>query len=148
MRSLLDLTANHLWNELRCKLCEGAAGGFALDDLNHLSSDGPDLRRGGISCLLDLVWSAFGECNGKQTEEVVIGGLDCDIGFDQGLPLSDERPKLVGCEIETVEIGETVLSLNLIHTELDLAERMVLILLEIRQRNLKDPALQCIIRIL
>ena len=97
-------------------MCKGAAGRLALDDLNHLSPDGPDLRRGGISSLLDLVWSTLGECNGEQTEEVVIGGLDCDIGFDQGLPLSDKGSEFVGCEVEAVEVRETILSLDLIHT--------------------------------
>jgi hypothetical protein len=57
------------------------------------------------------------------------------------LPLSDEGSQLVGCEVETVEVGETVLSLDLIDTELDLSECVVLILLQIRQRNLEDSAL-------
>ena len=106
------------------------------------------MRRGGVCGLLDLVGAALGESNGEQAEEVIISGLDCDIGLNQRLPLSDERSKLVGCEVETVEVGQAVLSLNLIDSELDLSERVVLILLEIRQRNLEDSALQCIICVL
>lgn len=148
MGSLLDLTTDNLGDELGCELCESAARGFALNDLGHLLSDSSDLRGGGIGGLLDLVGSALGEGNGEKAEEVVVSGLDCDIGLNQRLPLSDERPQLVGCEVETVEVGQAVLSLNLIHPELDLSECVVLILLEIRQRNLENSALQCIVCVL
>lgn len=114
MGSLLNLTTDDLGDELGCELCKGAAGGFADNDLSHLLSDSSDLRRGGIGGLLDLVGSALGEGDGEQAEEVVVGGLDCDVGLNQGLPLSDERAKLVGCEVEAVEVGQAVLALDLI----------------------------------
>lgn len=129
-------------------MCEGAAAGLALDDLDHLSADSPDLGRGSICGLLDLVWSALGEGNCEEAEEVVIGGLDGDVGLDQGLPLSDKRSELVRCEVETVEVGQAVLSLDLIDTELDLSERVVLILLQVGQRNLENSSLQSIIGVL
>ena len=132
MGSLLNFTTDNLGDELGCELCESTAGSFALDDLGHLLSDSSDLRGSGISGLLDLVGAALGEGDGEETEEVVVGGLDCDVGLNQGLPLSDERSQLVGCEVETMEVGQAVLSLNLIDTELDLSECMVLILLQIR----------------
>ena len=148
MCSLLNFATDDLGNELGSKLCKGAAAGLALDNLNHLSADGSNLRGGGICGLLDLVGAALGECDGEESEEVVISGLDCDVGFNQGLPLSDEGSQLVGCEVETVEVGQAVLSLDLIDTELDLSECVVLILLQICQRNLEDSALQCIICVL
>ena len=119
-----------------------------MDDLDHLSSDGSDLRGGGIGGLLDLVGATLGEADGEETEEVVVGGLDCDVGLNQGLPLADERSELVGSEVETVEVGQAVLSLDLVDPELDLSECVVLILLQIRQRNLEDSALQCIVCVL
>lgn len=64
------------------------------------------------------------------------------------MPLADERAKLVGCEVETVEVGQAVLSLNLIDSQLNLAECVVLILLQIGQRNLEDSALQCVVCVL
>lgn len=130
------------------ELCEGAAGGFTLNDLNDLLSDSSDLRRGGVGGLLDLVGAFLGEGDGKQAEKVVIGGLDCDVGLDQSLPLPDEGSELVGCEIETVEVGQTVLSLYLIDPELNLSERVVLILLQIGQGDFEDSTLQCIVRVL
>ena len=129
-------------------MCKGAAGGLALDNLNHLSADGSDLGGGCIGGLLDLVGALLGECDGEEAEEVVVSGLDCDVGLNQGLPLSDKGSELVGCEVETVEVGQAVLSLDLIDTELDLSESVVLILLQIRQRNLEDSALQRIVCVL
>jgi len=145
---LLDLTTNDLWDELGCELCKGAGGGLADDDLGHLLADGTDLGRSGVGGLLDLVWTALGETNGEDTEEVVIGGLDGDVGLDQGLPLTDQRSKLVGCEVETVEVGQAVLALDLIDSELNLAESVVLILLEISEGDLDDSALQSIVGVL
>jgi hypothetical protein len=47
-----------------------------------------------------------------------------------------------------VEVGQTVLALNLIHTELNLAESMVFIVLEVGERNLENSTLQRIIGVL
>jgi hypothetical protein len=148
LSSLLDLTANDLRNELGSELCESAGRGLALNDLDHLFSDSSNLGRCGVGGLLDLVWAALGERNGEEAEEVVIGGLDCDVGLNERLPLAHQRSKLVGSEIETVEVRQAVLSLNFVDTELDLSERVVLILLEISQRHLEDSALQSIICVL
>jgi hypothetical protein len=64
------------------------------------------------------------------------------------LPLADERAELVGGEVEAVEVGQAVLALDLVDTELDLAEGVVLVLLEIGERNLEYPALQRIVGVL
>ena len=116
MGSLLNLTADDLWDELGGEAGESYAGGLALDDLDHLLADGSDLRRGGVCGLLNLVGATLGEGDGKDTEKVVVGGLDRDVGLDQSLPLSDKRSELVGCEVETMEVGQAVLSLDLIDT--------------------------------
>lgn len=47
-----------------------------------------------------------------------------------------------------MEVGQAVLSLDLIDTELDLSESVVLILLQIRQRNLENPSFQSIVGVL
>jgi hypothetical protein len=64
------------------------------------------------------------------------------------LPLADERSQLVRSEVQTVEVGQTVLALDLVDAELDLAEGVVLVLLQIRERNLEYPALQSIVGVL
>jgi hypothetical protein len=106
------------------------------------------LRRSSIGGLLDLVGPALGESDGEEAEEVVIGGLDDNVGLDEGLPLADEGAKLVGGEVETVEVGQAVLALDLVDTELDLTESMVLILLKIGERDLDDTTLQSIVGVL
>lgn len=100
-----------------------------MNDLDHLLTDGADLGRLRVGGLLDLIWPPLGESDGKETEEVIISGLDGDVGFDQCLPLAHERAELVRGEIEPMEVGETVLALDLIDSQLDLAERVVLIFL-------------------
>lgn len=142
---LLNLTANDLRDQLAGELLQGAAAGLALDDLGHLPADGTDLGGGGVGGLLDLVGSALGECNGEDTEEVLVGRLDSNVGLDQALPLADKGSQLVGCEVKTVEVGQAVLALDLVDSELDLAESVVLVLLQVRQGNLDNTALQRVV---
>jgi hypothetical protein len=106
------------------------------------------LRCSGIGSLLDLVWPSLGECNCEKAEEIFIGGLNNDVGLDEGLPLADERAQLVGGEVEAVEVGQAVLALNLVDSELDLAESVVLILLQIGERDFKYPALEGVVCVL
>jgi hypothetical protein len=145
---LLDLATDDLGDELLGELGQGAGAGVTGHDLGHLLADGPDLRGLRVCGLLDLVWSSLGEGDAEEAEEVVVGGLDNDVGLDKGLPLADEGAELVGGEVEAVEIGQAVLALHLVDAELDLAERVVLILLEIGERDLEYPALQVVVRVL
>jgi hypothetical protein len=64
------------------------------------------------------------------------------------LPLADERAELVGGEVEAVEVGQAVLALDLVDAELDLAERVVLILLQVGERDLEYPALEGVVCVL
>lgn len=146
--SLLNLAANDLGNELGGKLGEGAAGSLALNDVDHLSSDGPDLRRGGIRRLLDLVWSTLSESNSEKADEVVVGGLDGDIGLNETLPLANKRSQLVRGEVQAVEVGQAALALNLVDSEANFAERVVLILLEIGERNFDNATLKGVVCVL
>lgn len=146
--SFLDFAANDLGDELSGELGEGAGRGLALDDVGHLLADGPDLGRRSIGGLLDLVRAALGKGDGEQADEVVVGRLDGDVGLNESLPLANQRAQLVGCEVESVEVGQAVLALDLVHTEADLAERVVLILLEISQRDLNNATLEGVVRIL
>lgn len=106
------------------------------------------MRRSSVCRLLDLVGAALGESDGEESEEVVVGGLDSDVGLNEGLPLADEGAELIGGEVEAVEVGQAVLALDLVDAELNLAESVVLVLLEIRQRDLQDTALEGIVGVL
>lgn len=130
------------------ELRQSAAGSLTLNDLGHLLANSADLRRAGVGGLLDLVGASLGEGNGKQTEEVVVSGLHGDVGLDQGLPLADQGAQLVGGEVQTVEVGQAVLALDLVDAELDLAEGVVLIVLEVGEGDLEDTALQGVVGVL
>lgn len=130
------------------ELSQAAAGSLTLDDLNHLLADGADLGRLGVGGLLDLVWSSLGESNGEEAEEVVVGGLDGDVGLNESLPLADQRAELVRGEVETVEVGQAVLALDLVDSELDLAEGVVLILLQVGQGDFDYPSLEGVVGVL
>lgn len=106
------------------------------------------MRGCGVGGLLDLVGPSLGEGDAEKTEEVVVGGLDNDVGLDEGLPLADERAELVGGEVESVEVGQAVLALDLVDAELHLAEGVVLILLEIGEGDLEDAALESVVGVL
>lgn len=144
----LDLAANNLRDQLRRQLSKGAAGSFTLNNIGHLASDGSNLGRSGIGGLLDLVGPSLGESDGEKTNEVVISRLNSDIGFDQSLPLANQRSKFVGSEVQAVEVGQAVLALDLVDAEANLAEGVLFILLEIGQRDLDDAALQSIVCVL
>lgn len=145
---LLDLTADDLGDQLGSELGQGAARGLTLDDLGHLAADGTDLGRGGVGGLLDLVLSPLGESNGEEAQQVVVGGLDGDVGLNQSLPLADQRAQLVRGEVQTVEVGQAVAALDLVDTEADLAERVLLILLQVSEGDLDDTALQGVVGVL
>lgn len=145
---LLNLTTDNFRDELGSKLGESAASSLALYNLGHLLPNGPDLRRTSIGGLLDLVGASLGECDGKQSNQVIISSLDGDISLDQRLPLANQRAQLVRSEVQSMEVGQTILSLNLIHTELNLAECVVLVVLQIGKGDLEDSALQRVVGVL
>lgn len=88
--SFLDLTTNNFGNQLRSQLRKRAVRGLALDYFNHLLANGPNLGGCGICSLFDLVRSSLGERDGEQAKEVIIGGFDDDVGFNERLPFADQ----------------------------------------------------------
>lgn len=148
LRRLLNLAADDLGDQLVGELSQAASGSLALDDLDHLAADGADLGGGGVGGLLDLVRPAAGESNGEEADEVVVGSLDSDVGLNEGLPFADKGAQLVGSEVEAVEVGQAVLALNLVHPKLNLAESVVLVLLEVGEGDLQNPTLQSIVGVL
>ena len=67
------------------------------------------------------------------------------MGLDEGLPLANKGAELIGGEAHAVEVGQAVLALNLVNPELDLAEGLLLILVEIGQGYLDNTTLQRVI---
>ena len=67
------------------------------------------------------------------------------MGFDEGLPLANKRPKLVGSEVHPVEVGQAIPSLNLINAQLDFAERLLLFLVEVGEGEFDDATFQGVV---
>jgi hypothetical protein len=148
LRRLLDIPPNHLRNQLRRQLTQRHARRLPLNDLRHLLPDRPNLTRPRICRLLDLVVPPLGEGNGEQAEEVVVSGLDGHVGLDERLPLADERAQLVGGEVQPVEVGEAVLALDFVDAELDLAEGVVFVFLEVGEGDFEDAAFEGVVGVL
>ena len=64
------------------------------------------------------------------------------------LPLADHGAELVRGHVHTVEVGEAVLALDLINSQLDLAERVLLVLVQVSERDLEDTTLQGVVGVL
>jgi hypothetical protein len=56
-------------------------------------------------------------------EEISVGSLDIGVGLNEGLPLLDHGPQLVGGQAHAVEVGEAVLALHIFAEQLELLER-------------------------
>ena len=85
LAGLLNLVSDNLGDELVDELLQVAGGGLGNHDLEHLLANLTDLSRLGVGGLLDLVDALLGEGNSKEAEQVTIGGLDIDVGLDDGL---------------------------------------------------------------
>lgn len=141
---LFNLTADHLWDQLGGELGQGHVSNLSLHDFNHLLSHLSQLGGLGVGGLSNLVWLSLGESNGENSQNVVVSGLDGDVGLNQRLPLSHQRSQLVTGEVHAVEVGQQVLTLNLIHSQLDLSVGVVLRALQVSKTNLEHTALQAI----
>jgi hypothetical protein len=145
LSSLLDLPTDDLGDELLDELLKVAAGRLADHDLEHLLADLLDLGGLCVCGALDLVGAPLGEPDGKETDEVAVGRLDVDVCLDERLPLAHERAELVRREVHPVEVGQAVLALNLVHAQLDLPERVLVVLVQVGKRNLNDSALERVV---
>ena len=105
MTTLLNFPSNNLWNQFLDKVFQCSTCGLLAHDVHHSLADLTDLGGLSISGLLDLIWSAFGECNDKDTQEVSVGGLDVGVCFDEGLPFANKGFEFVAGEGHSGEVG-------------------------------------------
>jgi len=134
--------ADALGDELGDEVLELGMGGLAGHDVDHLASDGDDLRGLCVRGFALLVGAALGETDGEHAEAVAVGGVDVDLGLDECLPLANERAQLVGGEIHAVEVGECLVGLDVLDSQADLAESLILVLLQVGQRDGEDTSAQ------
>jgi len=123
LSGLDDIGGDAVWEKLLDELWHVAVGDLSRDDLGHLLSDLLDLLRLSVRGLLDLLLALFlGESGHEDSDVVVVGGLGVDVALDHSLPLLDHRAHLVAREAHAVEVQDTVLALDVLAHELELAE--------------------------
>merc|ERR1719328_509113 len=120
---LLNISGNRIWDEFVDNFLQVSAAHFSLDDVGHLLPDVLDLGALGVASLLLAVLLLQGESNAEDTEHVSVTGLDVNVALDQGLPLLDHGPQLVGGQVHAVEGGQAVLSLDVLDNKLELSVR-------------------------
>jgi len=141
---LFNLLANDFRDELEDKFLQVAGVALTVDDFNHLGANSANLGALRVARALRLVDAALGETDAKDAKGVTIGRLDVGEALDEGEPLADERADLIRGEVHTGKVGQDVSALDVFALELHLAERLVLVVVEVREGDLKDAALQAI----
>jgi len=142
-RSLtLDLLSGGSSDESLDESLEVSLSGQGGHGVDHLGADSADLRRLGVTGLLELIVLLLGEGNAEHTDNVTVRGTGIDVGLNDGLLLLDEGAKLVTGHVHTVEVKKTVVSLNILDTKLDLTVRHGLVVIEISKGELDNTSLQ------
>ena len=100
------------------------------------------LRRLSIASLLVLVLLLTSESNTEDTQLVTIIRRHFHITLNQSLPLLDQRTQLITSCIHTIEQSNTLVSLNILHTQSHLTETLLLILVQITKVRLENTTLQ------
>src|SRR5690606_20416370 len=118
---------------------------FLSHDFEHLLTDLTDLSSLSISGLLDLVTTTRSEGDSEETNKITIGSLDINESLNQRLPLLDHGTEVVGVHINTEEVCETDLALDIVNLQLDLTEITRLVLGEITERHLDDTTLEGVV---
>jgi len=139
---LFDFSTNGFSDELLDQSLEFDRGGFLGNDFDDFLADSLDLSSLSVASLLGGVRTLLGESDGENTEDVTISSLDISVGLNKSLPLADKGSQLVGGEIHTVEVGEEVTTLNIFATKLDLAETLVLILVQVTKTKFENTTLE------
>lgn len=85
LTGLFDFLSNDFRNEFLDQFLQVARGRFLGNNLKHFLSNGPNLSRGGVGSLSELVLSSLSESNEEDAEEVPIGRLDILVALNEGL---------------------------------------------------------------
>ena len=142
-RGLLDdLVANVVGNKFLHERSQISLCSKFLHGGNHLGADGTDLSRFGIASVLDLVRLLFGESNAKHSHNVTIGCSAVNVTLNDGLLFSDQTAQLITGHVHTVEIQQTVVSLDIFDTKLNLSVCKSFVLLQISETHFENTSLK------
>lgn len=111
---------------------------------NHLCANSSLLCGFGVACVLDLVVLRSGKGDAEHADHVTIGSLAVNITFNDGLLFADKTAKLVACHIHSMKVHETVVSLHILDTQLDLSVCQSFVLVQISETEFEYSSLQTI----
>lgn len=132
--------------QLLDELLKVALGGLLGEDLEHFLADVSHLASlsiaGGLNSLVGLL---LGEGNGENTKHIAVGGAHINVSLNKGLPLSNQRAKLVAGHVHAAEVGDNIVALNILSNQLNLAESLSLIAtVKVGEGELEHTALKTI----
>jgi len=113
-------------------------------DLSHLGTDFSLLRSLSVRSLLKLRSTSLGESDAEKTKNVSVSSFAVNPTLDQSGPLLHKRAKLVLGESHTMEIGEALVSGDLLDAELDLTEEEILVVVQVSERDFDDTSLETV----
>ena len=127
------------------EILEGGLLGSSDHDFLHLGADELLLGVLGVASGLDLSLVASGESNAEHSDEVTILSLGLNEGLNGGVPLLDESAELVSGDVDSVEVGVEIESLNLFALNADLSPgELVSVTVQIGKRHLENTSSQTI----
>lgn len=141
---LSNVVANRSGDEFLDKTLEVSFGTEFRHDGGHFGANGTDFGTLGVASGFDLIVLRTCESNAKHSDNVSVGSSAVNIGLDDRLLLANQGAKLVSGHVHSVEIQETVVSLNVFNTQLDFSERHALVLVQVGKRNFNDTSLEVV----
>jgi len=116
---LLDFVSDFLFNQNLDKVSELVLLDCGGHNLDHLLSDHLLVGRFQVACCFDLVWCLLGESNCEQSDNVTIGGLGLNESLDKGVPFLNHLASMISGDVNSVEIGVAIKSLDFLNLELN-----------------------------
>jgi len=139
----LDVATHGVGEQFVDHVLQIFGGNLSCNDLDHLLSDGTDLRGLRVRGFLVHVGTSARETDGEDSEQIPVGGFDVTVSFDARLPFLHEGSQLVGGHRHPVKVRHHILPLNVFADQLELSERD-LVLVEISLSHFEDAALETV----
>jgi len=118
---LLDFVSNFFFNQNFDKVSELVLLDSGGHNLNHLLSDHLLVGRFQVAGCFDLIWCLLGESNGKQSDNITVGGFGLNETLDKGVPFLNHLASMISGDVNSVEISVAIKSLDFLNLELNLS---------------------------
>lgn len=118
---------------------------FVDHDFHHLLSDKSLLRVLGVAGSSHLLAGSLSETNTEESQQEAINGLGLYEGFNEGVPFLDEGAELVLGDVEAVEVGVAIESLDFFNLNSDFSPGVVAgASIQISQRYFEHSSFQAV----